>query len=53
MYGNETVVWRLKENSRVRDIQMDNLRDLLGVRRINRVLNAWVRRVMWKDEEDR
>ena len=31
-----------KERSRIRDVQMDNLRDLLGMRRIDKVLNAWI-----------
>ena len=32
-----------KERSRIRAIQMDNLRGLLGIRRMNRVLNAHIR----------
>ena len=30
--GSETILWREKERSRVRAVQMDNLRGLLGVR---------------------
>ena len=30
LYGSETVVWRNKERSRVRAVQMDNLRGVLG-----------------------
>ena len=33
MYGSETMLW--KERSRIRDVQMDNLRDLLGIRRMD------------------
>ena len=32
-----------KERSRIRAIQMDNLRGLRGVRRKDRILNAWIR----------
>ena len=34
MYGSETMLWREKEKSRVRVVEMDNLRGLLGIRRI-------------------
>ena len=40
MYCSETMLWKEKERSRVRAIQMDNLRRLLGIRRMDRVLNA-------------
>ena len=42
MYASETVLWK-KERSRVRTVQMDNLRGLLGLRRMDRVPNAWIR----------
>ena len=42
MYGSETVLWK-GERSRVRAPHMDNLRGLLGIRRRNRVPNAWIR----------
>ena len=42
-YGNETMLWKEKERSRIRAVQMDNLRDLLGIWRIVRVPNAWIR----------
>ena len=34
LYGNETMVWREKERSRIRAVQMDNLLGLLGNRRM-------------------
>ena len=40
LYGSETLIWREKERSRIRAVQMDNLRGLVGVRRIDRVPNA-------------
>ena len=43
MYDSETTLWKEKERFRVRAGQMDNLRGLLGIRRMNRVPNAWIR----------
>ena len=40
--GNETMIEREKERSRIRAVQMDNLRVLLGIRRMDKVLNAWI-----------
>ena len=40
MYGRETMLWKEKERSRISVVQMDNLRGLLGNRRIDRVQNA-------------
>ena len=37
------MLWKEKEWSRIRDIQMDNLRGLLGIRRMDRVSNARIR----------
>ena len=44
LYMAETMLWK-KEISRIRDVQMDNLRGLLGIRRMDRVLNAWIRKL--------
>ena len=44
-YGSETMIWRKKERSRIRAIQMGNLRDLLGIRRIDKVPNARIRQL--------
>ena len=38
MYGSETMIWK-QERSRIRDVQMHNFRDLLGIRRM-KVPNA-------------
>ena len=43
MYGSETMLWKEEERSRVRAVQMDNLRGLLGVRRMDRIPNARIR----------
>ena len=43
MYGNETMIWKKKERSRVRAVQMDNLWGLLGIRRMDKVPNARIK----------
>ena len=35
-YGSKTVIWREKDRSRIMAVQMDNLRDLLGIRKIDK-----------------
>ena len=42
MYGNETMLWK-KERSRIRAVQMHNLRSLLGTRRMDRVPNTRIK----------
>ena len=42
-FGSETMIWREKEKCRIRPVQMDNLRGLLGVRRMDKVLIARIR----------
>ena len=42
-YGSETMIWREKERSRIKAVQMDNLRGLLGIRRMDKVPNARIR----------
>ena len=32
------MIWKEKGNSRTRDVQLDNIRDLLEIRRIDKVL---------------
>ena len=43
MYDSETMLWKEREKSRVRAVQMDNLRGLLVIRRMGRVQNARIR----------
>ena len=43
MYGSETMLWEKKERSRVRPVQMDNLRGLFGIRMMDMVPNARIR----------
>ena len=42
MYDSETRLWKKKERSRIGAVQMDNLRGLLGIRRMDRVPNAQI-----------
>ena len=43
MYGSETMMWKEEERSRIRTMQMDNLRWLLRAERMDRVPNAQLR----------
>ena len=43
MYSSETMIWKEKERSRIRAVQMDKIRSLLGIRRMDRVPNARIR----------
>ena len=44
-YGSETMIWREKERSRISAVQMDNLRGLLCIRRMDKVPNARIRKL--------
>ena len=35
-YGNETMIWKEKERSRIRAVPMDNFRGLLVIRRVDK-----------------
>ena len=43
MYGSEAMIWKEEERSRIRVVQIDKIRIMLGVRMMDRVLNAWIR----------
>ena len=43
IYGSETMLWKEKEISRIRAVQCNNLRGLLGIKRMDRIPNAWIR----------
>ena len=43
MYDSETILWKEQERSRLRAVQMDNLRGLLGITRMDRVPSARIR----------
>ena len=42
MYSSETMIWKEKEKYRIRSVQMDNLRRLLNIRRMDKVPNVWI-----------
>ena len=42
-YGNEKMLWTEKERPRIRAVQMDNLKRLLGIRKMDRAPNAQIR----------
>ena len=42
-YGSETIIWGEKERSRIRAVQMDDLRGLLGIRRMDKFPNTRIR----------
>ena len=43
IYGSKTMLW--EERSRIRAVQIDNFRALLGIRRIDRVPSARIRKL--------
>ena len=43
IYSSETIICKEKEKSRIRAIQMGNLKSLLNIRRMGKVPNVWVR----------
>ena len=51
----EKMLWKEKERSRIRAVQLDNLRGMLGIRRMDRVLNAWIRELceVMKGQDER
>ena len=49
-YGSETMIWREKERSRIKAVQRDNLRGLLGIRIMDKVLEFTDNPVVWSDE---
>ena len=43
-YASETMLWK-EERSSIKAVQMYNLRGLLGIRRMDKILNAWIRKL--------
>ena len=44
-YVSETMIWKEKERSRIGDVERDNFRGLLGIRRMDKVPNARIRQL--------
>ena len=40
MYGSQTLLWKEKKRYKVRAMQMDNLRGLRGIRRMDRIAGS-------------
>ena len=43
LYDSETMLWKEKERSSIRVVQMDNLKRMLSIRRMNSISNAVIR----------
>ena len=43
IYDSETMIWKENERYRIMTVQMDNLRGLLGIKRLDKVSNAQIR----------
>ena len=43
IYGSKAMLWKEKERSRIRAVQMNNIRGLLGIMSMDRVPNAQIR----------
>ena len=43
IFGNVAMIWKDKERSRIRAVLMNNRRGLMGIRRMDKVRNAWIR----------
>ena len=43
IYVSETMIWKEKERSRIRVVEMENLRGLLAIRKMDKVPNVRIR----------
>ena len=43
--GSDTMIWGEKGRSRIGAVQMDNLGGLLGIRRMDKFLDGWIRQL--------
>ena len=53
MYGNKTMLPFEKKRSRIRAVQMDNFRGLLGIWSFDQVTNVWIRKLCGVTKGDR
>ena len=44
-YGSETMIWREKERSRIKGVQINNRRGLFGIMKMDKVPNARIRQL--------
>ena len=52
MYGGDTMLWKEKDRSRILAVQMDNIRGLLGIKRMDS-LECMDMGAVWSDEGGR
>ena len=45
MFDSETMIWKEKERSRIRAVDMDNLRGQLGIRRMDKLPNTRIKKM--------
>ena len=50
MYSNEIMIWKEKERSRIRVVQMENLRGSLNIRTMVKVPEFTDKGVVWSEE---
>ena len=43
MYGSETIIWKGKQRLRIEAVQTSDLRGLLDIRRVDKLLNVGIR----------
>ena len=43
IYDSEKMIWREEERSRIKAVEMDNIKGLLGIRRMDKALNTQIR----------
>ena len=43
MYGSESMIRKEKDRSTIKVLQMDNIRGLIGIKGMDKVLNTWIR----------
>ena len=52
MYDSETILWKEKERSRIRAVQVDNFRGLAGIRKMDSP-ECNNKEVVWSDDGGR
>ena len=47
MYGSKTMIWKEEERSRIRVVQMDKIKSLLSIRRMDKSPKCKDNRIVW------
>ena len=53
MYGSDTMLWKKKERSRIRAVQMDNLKRFAGYQEDGQNPECMDEKIVWSDEMGR